>query len=138
MSKQIYINLPVQDLIKSTTFYTALGFTFNSQFSNNDASAMVWSDTITIMLLSYDFYNKFTPKTIADTQKTSSCLITLSLDSKSEVQNFADIAKTNGGSYYVAEPNQGLDFMFGYEVSDLDGHTLEPFFMDITKFPAQN
>ena len=138
MSKQIYINLPVQDLTKSTDFYTALGFTFNSQFSNNDASAMVWSDTITVMLLSHEFYSKFTPKTIADTQKTSSCLITLSLDSKAEVQNFADIAKANGGDYYIAEPNQGLDFMFCYEVTDPDGHILEPLFMDITKFPVQN
>ena len=63
-------------------------------------------------------------------------MIALSLGSKEEVQKFADIAKTNGGDYFEAEPNKGLDFMFGLEVTDLDGHTLEPFYMDMSKFPG--
>jgi uncharacterized protein len=137
MSKQIYINLPVKDLAKSTEFYSALGFQINPEISNEDASGMTWSENISIMLLTREFYSKFINKTIADTQKTSSCLICLSMDSKEEVQRFADTAKANGGDYYIAEINQGLDFMFGYEVTDPDGHILEPLFMDITKFPAQ-
>ena len=135
MSKQVYINLPVQDLIKSTEFYTALGFTKNQDWSNNDASCMMFSENIFIMLLTHDFYSKFTTKAISDLTKTSSALIALSMESREEVQKFADIAKTNGGSYFEAEPNKGLDFMFGLEVTDLDGHTLEPFFMDLSKLP---
>ena len=38
MSKQIFVNLPVKNLIKSTEFYTALGFIKNPDFSNEDAS----------------------------------------------------------------------------------------------------
>ena len=34
MNKQIFVNLPVKDLDKSTTFFNALGYTFNSQFTN--------------------------------------------------------------------------------------------------------
>ena len=133
MSKQVYINLPVKDLNKSTEFYIALGFTKNADWSNDDASCMVFSDNIFIMLLTHDFYSKFTTKTIPDLTQSSSALIALSMDSKEEVQNFADIAKANCGSYFEAEPNKGLDFMFGLEVTDLDGHTLEPFFMDLSK-----
>ena len=135
MSKQVYINLPVKDLNKSTEFYTALGFTKNADWSNNDASCMVFSEHIFIMLLTHEFYSKFTTKAIPDLIQTSSTLIALSMDSKEGVQNFADTAKANGGSYFEAEPNKGLDFMFGLEVTDLDGHTLEPFFMDMSKLP---
>ena len=133
MSKQVYINLPVKNLTKSTEFYTALGFTKNADWSNDDASAMMFSENIFVMLLTHNFYSKFTSKTISDLTQDSSVLIALSMDSREEVQKFADIAKANGGSYFEAEPNKGLDFMFGLEVTDLDGHTLEPFFMDLSK-----
>lgn len=137
MSKQIYVNLPVKDVAKSTAFYEALGFKLNTQFSSDTASAMQWSKDIIFMLLPYDFYSKFTSKSIIDGQTTSGALIALSLDSREKVQKFADIAKANGGDWFEAEPNKGLDFMFGLEVNDLDGHCLEPFFMDISKLPAQ-
>jgi predicted lactoylglutathione lyase len=138
MSKQIFLNLPVKDLIASTAFYEKLGFTKNPQFSNDVASAMVWSDDIFIMLLKHEFYSKFTNKTIPDLTQTSSALISLTMDSKEAVENFAKTAKANGGDYYIAEPNKDLDFMVCYEVTDLDGHTLEPTFMDLSKFPSEN
>jgi uncharacterized protein len=135
MSKQIYLNLPVKDLVASTAFYEALGFVKNTQMSDTNGSCMNWSEEIVIMLLTHEFYAKFTKKTIPDLTQTSSCLISLTMDSKDAVQQFADVAKTNGGSYFEAEPNKELDFMFTLEVTDLDGHTLEPFYMDISKFP---
>jgi predicted lactoylglutathione lyase len=136
MSKQIFVNLPVKDLAKSTAFYTALGFKLNPDFSNSDASCVIWSEEIFFMLLTHDFYAKFTSKTIIDAKTTSGALIALGLDSKEEVQKFADTAKASGGSWFEAEPNKGLDFMFGLEVSDIDGNTIEPFFMDVSKFPG--
>lgn len=138
MSKQIFLNLPVKNLAASTDFYTKLGFSKNPQFSNEDASCMVWSENIYIMLLTHEFYSKFTSKSIPDTTKTSSALISLIMDSKEAVEKFAQTAKANGGDYFVAEPNKGLDFMLCYEVSDLDGHTIEPTFMDLSKFPAED
>jgi uncharacterized protein len=136
MSKAIYVNLPVKDLQASTQFYQALGFTKNDDFSDDNASALMWTESIVFMLIKPEFYYKFTTKTIPDLTKNSSVLLALQLDSKEEVQTFADTAKSLGGSYFVAEPNANLDFMFSYEVTDLDGHTLEPFFMDISKFPT--
>jgi len=136
MSKQIYINLPVKDLEKSTKFYQDLGFALNPSFSNNNASAMQWSGDILFMLLTHDFYLKFTNKSIPDLSKNSSCLVALNLNSREEVLKFAEIAKANGGDYFEAEPNKDLGFMLGLEVTDLDGHTLEPFYMDESKFPA--
>lgn len=39
MNKTIIVNLPVKDLDKSKTFFSALGYTFNPMFSNEDAAA---------------------------------------------------------------------------------------------------
>lgn len=131
MSKQVFINFPVGDLAKSTAFYEALGFTKNPNFSDENASAMQWSDDIVFMLLTRDFYQKFlNGKTIAHTLTSSAALIALTLESKEAVQQFADTAKANGGNYFVAPPNEGLDFMFSYEVEDPDGNVLEPVWMD--------
>lgn len=138
MSKQIFLNLPVKDLAKSTAFYTALGFTLNPDFSNDEGVAMVWSENIYFMLLKHEFYSKFTSKTIPDLTQTSSALISLTMDSKDDVEKFVKTAKENGGDYFIAEPNQDLDFMVCYEVTDLDGHTIEPTFMDLSKFPGPN
>lgn len=130
MSKQIYINLPVTDLAKSTAFYEALGFIKNPMFSDENASAMQWSDDIVVMLLVHDFYKKFPRnREIADTKRTSSVLLALSLDSKEDVQKFADTAKANGGDYYRVDMGMSEDAMFGYEVEDLDGHIWEPLWM---------
>ncbi len=131
MSKQIYVNLPVSDLKKSTGFYEALGFTKNAMFSDSNASSMMWSNNIVVMLLKHDFYKKFIgEKEVADTARTSSVLLALSLDSKEDVQKFADVAKENGGDYYRVDMGIDSDMMFSYEVEDPDGHTWEPMWMN--------
>ena len=131
MAKQVFINLPVSDLPASTKFYEALGFKKYVPFSDENASAMQWTEDIVFMLCTREFYAKFLKdKTVADTQATSASLISLSIETKEEVQKFADTAKANGGDYFMADHNKDLDFMFGYEVQDLDGNTLEPVWMD--------
>jgi predicted lactoylglutathione lyase len=136
MTKQIYINLPVADLAKSTAFYAALGFVQNPQFSDEHASCMKWSEDIVVMLLTHDFYKNFIgTRKIADTTATNAVLLALMLESKEAVQEFADTAKAHGGEHYMADVNKELDFMFCYEVVDPDGHIWEAGYMDITKFP---
>jgi predicted lactoylglutathione lyase len=130
MNKQIFINLPVSNLEASTMFYEELGFTKNPAFSNDSASAMVWSEQIFVMLLAHDFYKTFLAgKEIADAKQTSGVLLALSMESKEAVQQFADTAKQNGGDYFQAESGAPTDMMFGYEVQDPDGHTWEPVWM---------
>lgn len=136
MAKQIYINLPVSNLEKSTAFYAALGFTKNPHFSNELASAMQWSEDIVVMLLSHDFYQKFPRnRTIADTRTTSAALLAISLESREAVQQFADTAKAHGGDYYQVDSGASADMMFGYEVEDLDGHIWEPVWMNPNFLP---
>ncbi len=130
MSKQIYINLPVRDLTKATAFYEALGFIKQPDFSDDNATGLKWSDEIFVMLLKHDFYKKFLKgKDIADATKTSGVLLALSLDSKEDVQKFAETAKQNGGDYYHVDMGVPEEMMFGYEVQDPDGNGWEPVWM---------
>lgn len=90
---KLYINLPVNDLSKATTFYEALGFTKNRAFSNEDASAMIYDDSLSVMLLTHGFCTNFLgQKTISDAHKTTEVLNALELDSREAVDIFFDKA----------------------------------------------
>lgn len=131
MSRRIFVNLPVNDLEKSTAFYEAVGFGKNAAFSDERASCMVWSDEIYVMLLTKDFYQKFIDgKDIIAAKKVNGVLLSLSFDSKDEVQHFADNAEAAGGRVYQVDLGVPAETMFGYEVEDPDGHTWEPHWMD--------
>src|SRR5438445_258029 len=54
--KMIFVNLPVDDLHRSKTFYESLGFRNEPKFTNEAAAMMVLSDTISVMLLTKPFY----------------------------------------------------------------------------------
>ena len=59
MATQIYVNLPVKNLDKSVKFFTALGFKFNPQFTDEKASCMIVGDDIYVMLLVESFFKTF-------------------------------------------------------------------------------
>ena len=130
MSTMVFVNFPVKDVQASTRFYEALGFSLNPDFSNEDTSCMVWDENFFIMLLAHEKYQFFTPnRTIADSKKTSSALIAFSLSSADEVKMFGEKAKDNGGYVYQIETGISEEYMYGLEVQDLDGNTLEPTWM---------
>jgi len=66
MSTNIFVNLAVKDLQRSTAFYEALGYTRNEQFSDQNAACIVISDQIYVMLLVEEFFSTFTDKEIVD------------------------------------------------------------------------
>ena len=128
MAKMIFVNLPVADVARSTAFYEAIGFEKNDKFSNEQASSMVWSDSIYVMLLSHEFYRTFTPKQIADARTTSGALYALSFDSKADVDKITDAAAAAGAT----EPHgpEDMGFMYSRAFEDPDGHGWGPFWMD--------
>ena len=134
---QLYINLPVTDLTESVQFYTALGFVQNQEFSDDDASAMVYDDTLSVMLLTHGFYQRFVPegRVIADTHKTVGVLNALQLDSKEAVDIFYEKAMNAGGKKTIDTYDYG--FMYGRDFEDPDGHIWEVFWMDITQMPKE-
>lgn len=76
----VFVNFPVADLNRSAVFYEKLGFKQNMQYTDDNASAMVWDEHFVVMLLKHDFYSKcIGGKKIADTKTTSAALIAFSM-----------------------------------------------------------
>lgn len=130
MSKLIFINLPVADLARATAFYEALGAQKNERFSDGTASCMVLSETIHVMLLTYDKFRQFTPKAIADARTTSEVLICISAESREDVDDMVGRAEPAGGTIDPS-PVQDHGFMYGRSFEDPDGHIWEVMWMDL-------
>ena len=137
MTKMIFVNLPVADLDASIRFYEAMGCKRNAQFSNEKAASMVWSETITFMLLTHDFFSTFTPKPIADAGRTCEVLICLSRDNREEVDAITEAAAAAGGKADIRDPTD-IGFMYGRSFEDPDGHVFEPMWMDVSQMPKED
>ena len=64
MTTKIFVNLPIKDLNKTIDFFTKLGFKFNPQFTDENATCMIVGEDIFIMLLVETFFKTFTKKEI--------------------------------------------------------------------------
>lgn len=128
MSTMIFVNLPVKDLDTSKAFFTALGYSFNPQFTDENAACLVISDTIFAMLLVEPFFKGFTKKAIADTATTTEAILCLSAESREAVDTLVDTALASGGSPSGETQDQG--FMYGRGFQDPDGHQWEIMWMD--------
>ena len=129
MSKMIFVNLPVTDLPRSMRFYEAIGFINNPQFTNEQAAAMAWSDTIFVMLLTHDFWKTFTDKAIVDAKSSAQMALAISRDSREEVDSIVEAAARSGGRADNSPP-QDHGFMYQRSFEDPDGHNWEPMWMD--------
>lgn len=134
MAKMIFVNLPVRDLAAATAFYRALGGTLNPQFSGEHSSAIMLSDAINVMLLTYAHYRQFTQRPIGDARRESQALIAITVDTKAAVDTTIAQAVAGGGR---ADPNPKQDhgFMYGRSVEDPDGYVWEVFWMDAAAMP---
>ncbi|MFF0788634.1 VOC family protein [Streptomyces spiralis] len=126
--QMIFVNLATNDVAASRKFFTELGYTINPQFSSDDCSCVVISDTIIAMLLGKQRYADFTKKEIADATKTSEVLICLSAESREKVDELVEKALAAGGT--VSGGTQDHGYMYGRAFDDLDGHTWEVMWMD--------
>ncbi|ENY80981.1 VOC family protein [Sphingopyxis sp. MC1] len=128
MSKMIFVNLPVRDLAKSMAFYEALGFTNEPRFTDETAAAMVWSDSIFVMLLTHDKWQSFTDRPIPPTS-ASEVSLALAMDDRAAVDAMIAAAAAHGGTADI-NPVQDHGFMYGRDLLDPDGHVWGPFWMD--------
>ena len=123
MATQIFVNLPVRDLKRSVDFFTKLGYKFNPQFTNENATCMIVSDDIFVMLLVEKFFKTFTPKPIADATRSTEMIVCLSMESRARVDEMVAKALEAGGTAPMKAQDHG--FMYGHGYTDLDGHMWE-------------
>ncbi|WP_419874444.1 VOC family protein [Candidatus Pristimantibacillus sp. PTI5] len=127
-SSNIFVNLPVKDLNKSVEFFTKVGFEFNPQFTDENATCMIIGDNIFAMLLVEDFYKSFIDKEIADASKTSEVIVALGAESREQVDEIVNKALAADAKPYRDPVDHG--FMYSWSFQDLDNHLWELVFME--------
>jgi uncharacterized protein len=136
MAMMTFINLPVKDLAKAREFFTTLGFSFDEQSSDENASRMIISDEASVMLEVEPFFQEFiAPQEIADTSKSREVIVGLSAESREHVDDLADKALAAGAEALGEPDDQGFMYMRGFR--DLDGHQWSFIYMDMSAVPAE-
>jgi uncharacterized protein len=125
---KVFINLPVKDLDQSISFFTEIGFEFNPQFTDENATCMVINENAFVMLLVEDFFKTFTKKEISDTTKSTEAILAISADSREQVDEIVNKALAAGGKASNDPVDHG--FMYGWSFQDIDGHLWELIYMD--------
>ncbi len=136
MPRSLFVNLPVENLDRTVAFFTALGFSFNPKFTSENATCLVISEHIQIMLLTRPFFAGFTKKPIADARATTETLLALSCESREEVDALVAKAVAAGAATPMDIKDYGFMYQHGFE--DLDGHQWEVFWMNEAEFPQDD
>jgi predicted lactoylglutathione lyase len=127
-SRMIFVNLAVRDLAKTKEFFARLGFTFNPKFGNDSAACMIVNEQSSVMLLGVPFFQGFTKKQPCDTTTHNEAILSLSCNSRAEVDEMVAKAIEAGGTHAMPATDHG--FMYDWSFYDLDGHHWEAFWMD--------
>ncbi|HKS05900.1 MAG TPA: VOC family protein [Gemmatimonadaceae bacterium] len=125
---KLFVNIPVSDLQRSIEFFEALGFTFNTQFTDATATCMIVGEDAYFMLLTKDKFTEFSKRPVGDPQKETRALYAISVNSRAEVDAMVKTAVASGGR--VAGEPQDHGFMFQRSFYDIDGYHWEVFWMD--------
>jgi predicted lactoylglutathione lyase len=120
---QIFPNLSVESIPRTRDFFQGLGFSFNQQFSGEDALCLIINDQCSIMLLSRSHFQSFTSKEIINPQSEIQCMLALFVKSKVEVDSLMGKAIQLGAT--ETQKKIDLGFMYSRGFSDLDGHVWE-------------
>ena len=126
--RKIFVNLPVGDLERSKQFFSKLGFSFNSKFTNDKAACMIVNGDASVMLLTEPFFRSFTQHEICNTASHTEGLFALSCGTRAEVDEMVRTAVAAGGKHAMDRQDHG--FMYGWSFYDPDGHHWEVVWMD--------
>jgi predicted lactoylglutathione lyase len=134
MPTMTFINLPVKDLPRATEFFTSLGFSFDPQFTDENATRMIISDDTSVMLAVEPFFQSFvSPQAVVDTSQSREVIVGLSAESREQVDDLVDRAIAAGGRSLGEAQDDGFMYMRGF--CDLDGHQWSSIYMDFSAIP---
>ena len=128
MTNQVFVNLPVQDLGRTRTFFANVGFTFDAQFSDENALCIRLTENTFVLFLVEDFFQRFTTRGVSDTTRGSEMLLAVSVESRAEVDETVEAALRSGAT--EARQPQDYESMYGRSFEDLDGHIWEVIWME--------
>ncbi len=135
MTKEIWLNLPVKNIQKTTDFFTKIGFSLNTHAPQSEtmASFKIGQKDFIINFFTDEVFNSFTSFKRADLTNATECLISIDAESVTEVDEILAKAEAAGG-YIYAKGSEKDSWMYGGGFTDLDEHKWNVLFMDFSKF----
>ena len=118
--RMLFVNIPVADLERSKAFFAKLGFSFDSNFTDETAACMLVGEQASVMLLSHKKFAEFSKLPIADPTTHTLALYCFSVSSRDEVDTVSAAALAAGGA--EADDAEDYGFMYSRSFFDLDGH----------------
>lgn len=114
-------------------FFTNLGFTFNPQFTDENAACLILGEKIYAMLLVEKFFQTFIRKKISDAKTTTEVLTAIEVESREKVDEIMSLALEAGGD--ETRDAQDYGWMYTRAFEDLDGHIWELLYTDESQIP---
>jgi uncharacterized protein len=102
---KIFVNLPVRNLNETIEFFAKLGFKFDPQFTDENATCMIVGEDIFVMLMVEKFFKTFTKKEMCDTSINTEVIVALAVESRQKVDLIVNKAIEYGGR----EPREPQD-----------------------------
>ena len=126
-TKKIWANLGVENLERTTMFYTELGFKPNGA-SEELTSFLVGEDDFVIHFFLNHILQSNVKIELANLQNGNEVIFTLSADSREEVDNWEEAVKKAGGRIISDAEEFGKGY-YGFVFADPDGHMFNVFYM---------
>lgn len=128
--RAFFVSVPVTDLARSTAFFTALGFGFDPDFTDDTAACMLVGEQASVMLLTREKFAQFAKLPTGDPKAHTLALYSFSVGSREEVDRVAEAALAAGG--VEADGLEDYGFMCSRSFFDPDGHGWQVMWMDPT------
>src|SRR5690242_19923622 len=125
--KKIWANLTVDNLDRTTKFYTELGFKSNG-VNKELTSFFFGEDDFVIHFFLKDVLKSNVEGEVADLKHGNEIVFTLSADTKEEVDRWEKEVRNAGGTIVSAAEEFGPGY-YGFLFTDPDGHKFNVFYM---------
>lgn len=129
-AKKIWANFSVKNAKRTNQFYTQLGFTSNTTTPNKDpklASFLFGDDEFVIHF--FEQSSKIDEYLTSGSKTNSEIIFTLSAETESEVNEFAEKVKNAGGNI-LKKVRRDENNYYGFAFADPDGHKFNVLLMD--------
>jgi predicted lactoylglutathione lyase len=133
MTKQIWLNLPVKNLVKAKDFFLKIGFSFKEEYDTPKSACLIIGErNFVVMLFEENLFKTLSQNKLANTQSSSEMLISIDAESRDEVDQLAKKVKEAGGKIF-SPPAESEGWIYSFGFSDIDGHRWNSLFMDFSK-----
>jgi len=127
-NRQVWANLPVEDVKRTRKFYNTLGFKLNGDPKNGQlVSFFAGRDDFIMHFFEVDMFKEASNGDVADLSKGNEIMYTIGANSREEVDIWAEQAKQAGGSLFT-EPAEMQNGWYGCGFADPDGHKWNVFY----------